>query len=210
VHEAVKSEDLGFHMAAVQPAEFTDSARTDQQLIQEFLSGNQEAFAEIFQRHKKFTARIAARYFTNLDQIEDAVQEAFLRASAELEKFRGEHDLSFKSWLSRVTANVCIDIIRRKNRRPEGFDTELSEADKSTLNLALKSPQVESRLISKDLAEKILSRLSAIDRAILLMLYCEEMSIAEISSALNISKSSVKIRAWRARRNLKSLFKDFC
>ena len=68
---------------------------------------------------------------------------------------------------------------------------------------------VESELLDRDLAEKLLSRVGEEDRALLQMLYAEEMSVAEIAEVTGWSQSKVKIKAWRARNVLRRIMKKY-
>ena len=68
---------------------------------------------------------------------------------------------------------------------------------------------VESQLLDRDLAEKLLSRVGDDDRALLQMLYVEEMTVSEIAGLTGWSQSKVKIKAWRARNVLRKVLKKY-
>jgi RNA polymerase sigma-70 factor, ECF subfamily len=67
----------------------------------------------------------------------------------------------------------------------------------------------EHELLDRDLAEKLLSKVGDEDRAVLHMLYAEEMSVAEIAEVTGWSQSKVKIKAWRARNVLRRVLRKF-
>jgi RNA polymerase sigma-70 factor (ECF subfamily) len=67
----------------------------------------------------------------------------------------------------------------------------------------------EKLLLDRDLADKLLSRLGGEDRALLQMLYADDMSVAEIAQLTGWSQSKVKIKAWRARNLLRRVLKKF-
>lgn len=181
------------------------AVRTDVQLIELTLSGDQHAFEQIFDRHKKLVARTAARFFQRPEQIEEVIQISFAKAFVELGKFRGDHEFSLPSWLGRIASNVCLDTIRSRKRKPEDLHCELAEGDTGTIMDIAADPaaSAEDVLANRDLAYKLLSRLPEDDRALLHMFYVEEMSVAEIGSALGWSVSKVKIRSWRAKNSLR-------
>ena len=106
--------------------------------------------------------------------------------------------------MGRITINTCFDALRVKRRRPETLDCELSEEESVTLidSLSQECRQTDE-LQMRDLADKLLSRLAPHDRALLEMLYTDEMSVAEIADLMGTSQSNVKVRAWRARRQLR-------
>lgn len=187
------------------------AVRTDSQLIELVLAGDETAFEQIFDRHKRHVARTAARYFQRPEQIEEIIQIAFAKAFVELAKFRGEHELSLPSWLGRIAANACLDAIRSQRRKPEDLQCELSLGEAETiLDLAASSEvSSEESVISRDLSQKLLAHLPDDDRALLHLLYVDEMSVAEIGGLLGWSVSKVKIRAWRARHSLRKVLKKY-
>lgn len=185
--------------------------RTDPQLIELVAAGDEAAFEQLFDRHKRHVARVAARYFQRPDQIEEVVQIAFAKAYMELGNFRGEHSFSFPSWIGRIAANACLDQIRTHKRKPEDLHCELSDGDAQTVLDLATSPAAspEQSLVNRDLANKLLGRLDIEDRALLHMIYVDEMSVAEVGEFFGWSKSKVKIRAWRARNSLKRTFRKY-
>ncbi|MGH9820316.1 MAG: RNA polymerase sigma factor, partial [Pyrinomonadaceae bacterium] len=184
---------------------------SDRHLVGSLLAGDDSAFELIFERYKRLIAATAGRFFRQPEQIEEMVQIAFAKAYFEMANFRGDHDLSFASWLGRITTNACLDTLRTQKRKPENLVCELSgdESD-SLLEFGVHDGRnSENGHIQRDLAAKLLSRLGIEDRAILQMLHIEELSIAEIADVMNWSSSKVKLRAWRARNALRKIVKKF-
>src|SRR6476660_9570148 len=68
--------------------------RTDLQLVEMVLAGDETAFEDIFERHKRLVARTAARYFRRPEEVEEIIQIAFAKVYFELKNFRGIHELS--------------------------------------------------------------------------------------------------------------------
>jgi RNA polymerase sigma-70 factor, ECF subfamily len=184
---------------------------TDRQLVNEVLAGSDDAFEQIFDRYKRPIAHVAARYFRRPEQIEEIIQISFAKAFTELTNFRGQHEASLGSWLSRIAANACLDTIRSQKRKPESLDCDLTANETETLlDLAsCREQNAEERLSVRDLSEKLLRNLPEDDRALLQMLYVDEMSIADIAALLGWSRSKVKIRAWRARNWLRKILKHY-
>jgi RNA polymerase sigma-70 factor (ECF subfamily) len=184
--------------------------RSDRQLTELILSGDETAFEELFDRHKRLVASIAARYFRRPEQVEEIIQISFAKVYFELPNFRGLHELSLAGWLSKITRNACIDTLRSQKRRPEGLNCELSDEERSDLlAFASASESAEQQHIDRDLADKLLSALAADDRALLQMLHVEGLSIAESAEALSWSVPKTKLRAWRARKFLQRVLKRF-
>jgi RNA polymerase sigma-70 factor, ECF subfamily len=184
---------------------------TDRQLVESSIEGSDEAFEQIFDRYKRPVAMVAAKFFRRPEQIEEIIQISFAKAFTELSRFRGQHDASLGSWLARIAANACLDQIRSKKRKPEDLNCDLSTSETETLlDLAESREQnAEESLSTRDLSAKLLSRLPDDDRALLQMLYADEMSVAEIAALLGWSQSKVKIRAWRARNALRRVMGQY-
>ena len=187
-------------------------ARSDRQLVDLVIAGDNTAFEQIFDRHKRMVAVVAGRYFRRPEQIEEIIQISFAKAFVELAKFRGLHDLSLASWLARITVNSCFDALRTQKRKRENLACELTESEAGSLVELVAdsgSRNFESELLDRDLTEKLLSRLGQEDRALLEMLYAEEMTVAEITEITGWSQSKVKIKAWRARNALRRVLKKY-
>lgn len=182
--------------------------RTDAQLVELVLAGDASAFESLFERHKKLVASIGARYMRRPEQIEEVVQVAFAKTFVELKRFRGEHDLSFVGWIARITTNSCLDMLRRQRRKPEELVEDLGGFEALQIeDTAFRTD--EDQLIDRDLAGKLLAHVAGDDRALLHMLYAEEMSVAEAASSLGWSISKAKVRAWRARHGLRRILKRY-
>jgi RNA polymerase sigma-70 factor, ECF subfamily len=185
--------------------------RSDSQLVELVLSGDETAFEQLFDRHKRMVALVAGRYFRRPEQIEEIIQIGFAKAFVELANFRGRHDLSLASWLARITTNACFDTLRNNKRRPEHLCCDLTDGElESFVDLAVsETPDAEELALNRDLIHKLLDRLPADDRALLQMLYVEEMSVAEIAETTGWSQSKVKIKAWRSRNAMRRMLKKF-
>lgn len=192
-------------------ADASSSEKADAMLVELVLAGDETAFQDIFERHKRSVALAASRYFRQPEQIEEVVQISFAKAYFDLSGFRGDHDFSLASWLGKITTNVCLDRLKKQKRRPENSISEFSESENENIlaELADSNLNAETDLVRRDLAEKLLSQLPPADRALLQMLYAEEMSAREISAVTGWSSANVKVRAYRARRSLRKILRRF-
>lgn len=185
--------------------------KSDAQLVGLVLAGDETAFENIFDRYKRLVASVAARYFRRPEQIEEIIQISFTKVYLELANFNGKHDFSLASWIGRITANACLDILRSQKRKPENLHCELSDAETESLFLSAENngKTAESAHIQRDLAEKLLASLPAEDRAVMQMLEIEEMSVKEVADVTGWSKSKVKIRAFRSRNALRKILRKY-
>lgn len=183
--------------------------RTDMQLVGLSLAGDEAAFECIFERHKRRVAGLASRFFREQAEIEEMIQISFTKAYVELGSFRGAHEHSLASWLSRIAANTCLNELKRRAVKIENFADVLSDTEIETLAIDLREKSVEELMVQRDLLEKLLASIDTEDRVLLQMLHAEEMSVAETAAVFGWSKAKVKVRAFRARRTLNKVVKRF-
>lgn len=192
--------------AANEGVDYQNTAEnSDMRLVARVLAGDETAFEIIFERYKKPVAIVASRYFRRSEQIEEIIQATFAKAFFELPNFRGAHDFSLPAWLGRIATNQCLDTLKKSSFKSEDLTDDFAENEKSFLHLS--AFDAENNLIDRDLAEKLLERLPNQDRALLQMLYAEEMSVKEISRVTGWSAANIKVRAFRARRALRKFLR---
>lgn len=185
----------------------------DVELVSRASTGDGDAFEELFNRHRRRVSLIASRFFRQREQIEEIVQESFMKAYFALPEFANGQENSFASWIARIAFNACYDELRRLKRRPESAAGDISEEEAAWLKTQLRATgagaDVEAATIARDLADKLLARLSPEDRLLLVMLDVEGMSVAEIGESKSWSLSKVKVRAHRARASLRRVLERF-
>jgi RNA polymerase sigma-70 factor, ECF subfamily len=183
---------------------------SDGELVQLVLEGDEPAFEALFERYKSRVALIAGRFFQ--DHVEDIVQEVFTRAYFNLSDFSDRGETSLAAWLSRIAFNTSYDELRRRSRRKELPVEDLSETEIKIIREFVATDQdasIESATISRDLANKLLDRLSPEDRLVLVLLDVEGLSVSEISHLMRWSVAKVKIRTFRARADLRRILTKF-
>jgi RNA polymerase sigma-70 factor, ECF subfamily len=179
----------------------------DTELAQLACQGHGDAFRTIMQRNNRRLYRLARSVMRNDSEAEDIVQEAYVRAFANLAKFRG--DSSLATWLSRIVLNEALGRVRR--RRPI---VDLSEIDNRSrtqgqiIPFPHSSPQLDpERTMAQREIQLILER--AIDelpeafRTVLVARVIEGMSVEETADLLGLRTETVKTRLHRARGLLK-------
>lgn len=196
----------------MEPTHDPSSEPSDADLVANVGKGDAASFESLFERHRKRVAAIAGRFFQQPPQIEEIVQETFIKAYFGLSNFSQIKVDSFAHWLARITFNNCYDELRRQNRSQERTLSDFDEAERRELRelvggVEAKTP--ETTAINRDLAHKLLRRLSADDRLVLVLLDVEGLSVAEIARLMDWSSAKVKVRAFRARVDLRRLLKKF-
>ncbi|MCG3164118.1 MAG: ECF RNA polymerase sigma-E factor [Acidobacteria bacterium] len=195
-------------MPAEMPAEMTDD-----ELVAAARAGDESAFTRLFERHRRLVSRLGYRFFPRREQVEEIIQESFIKAYFALGDYQGGNEKSFVSWLARITVRTCYDELRRVQRRGESSLGDLTEEEAAYLNERLRdlsaSGNVEGAAISRDLANKLLARLRPDDRLILALLKLEELSVAEISNLTGWTVAKVKMRSHRAQHGLRQMLRKF-
>lgn len=190
-------------LAPATPVYVRASKPTDAELIAAIRLGDDSAFRELFERHRRLVARLASRFFAQREQIEEIVQVTFTEVWRSLDGYETRGDRSFPAWLSRVTINSCYDELRRINRRKEDFFSQLSDEELNDLKVfwqhRYSHSDNERATISRDLAHKLLARLDPEDQLVLTLLKVEEWSVAEIAEFTGWTTAKVKMRVHRAR-----------
>ena len=179
----------------------------DDELVTASRSGDQAAFAQLFERYRRLVTRQACRFFHRREQVEEIVQESFTDAYFALGSYQGGRERSFAAWLSRITVRVCYDELKRERRRTAHVVNQVSEEEEAYLNTRIRdeSPasRIENAVVARDLVGKLLAHLNPADRLVLTLLNVEDLSIAEIADLTGWSASKVKMRAHRARAALR-------
>lgn len=178
----------------------------DKEIIEQVLAGDNNAFGALVERYQTRVYNLALRMCGNPDDAFDLAQEAFFRAWRGLPGF--QFDSAFSTWLFRLSANVCLDWLRAKKRRPTVSLTTVDDEDEE-VQLELpdpgKSPE-ELVLAAEDRAAltKALNGLPVEYRQILTLRAIDDLSYAEIAGILKIKEGTVKSRLSRARLALRN------
>jgi RNA polymerase sigma-70 factor (ECF subfamily) len=211
--EMTDNSDPALESRHASSAEASADESSDLALVNQAREGDEAAFEELFNRHKRRVSLIASRFFRQREQIEEVLQESFTKAYFALSDFSNTQENSFAAWLARISFNACYDELRRMKRRPESTLSNVSEEESAWLKESLlatdASGDIEKVAIARDLATKLLARLSPEDRLVLVMLDAEGLSVAEIAKVTGWSVPKVKVRAHRARASLRKALKRF-
>lgn len=183
---------------------------SDSDIVYQVINGNIDAFESLIERHRDIVLRIVKRHIP-YNEIEDVVQNAFLRIYQSLPMFKGKGE--FKNWLSSITVRTCYDYWRKAYKNREIPMNSLVEKHQKWLEDII-SIQSEAELREKalkkeasELLEWALGKLSPEDRIIIELVYLEGLSGREAAELLGWSVSNVKVRSFRSKRKLRSLLK---
>jgi RNA polymerase sigma-70 factor (ECF subfamily) len=178
-----------------------EQAASDEDLVRTALSGDDNAFTELVSRHKRRVFGIVSRYADNRHELDDVCQEIFLKVYRNLRKFRG--DAPFDHWVAKIAVNACYDLLRRRRRQVDEVPLE----DVEFLLGDTASTEAPAEMASAILAGAM-ARLRPEERLVITLLELEERSVREVSSLTGWSDSKVKVRAFRARKELKRILEE--
>lgn len=176
---------------------------TDEELANMIQKGDTEKFGELMNRYEKKLSHYGRRFLSNQDNIEDVVQEVFIKAYQNIQSF--DISRSFSSWIYRIAHNTFINSLKKHQRGPLyvfDFDTIMAHP-------IYEDPTEKEREQKemKVMLDKGLDQLSSDYKEIIILYYLEELSYKEISDILHIPIGTVGIRLKRAKVALQKICK---
>jgi RNA polymerase sigma-70 factor, ECF subfamily len=188
--------------------------QTDAELIKAVLAGDASSFEGLITRYQPRIFGTARKYARRESEVEDIVQEVFLKAFTKLSTFRG--DSPFEHWLMRLAVRTCYDFLREHQRNREQTLSEITDEESRWLERVTTEgdpiKDSESVAAARLVINKLLEHLSPESRLIIQLLEIEEKSLKEIAQLTGWSIPMIKVRAFRARaamrKTLERLEKD--
>jgi RNA polymerase sigma-70 factor (ECF subfamily) len=177
-----------------------DANLNDEELAAKIQTGEKEAFTELFNRYEKKILRYGQRFLYSYEDLEDAVQDVFIKAYKNIQSFTVSK--KFSTWLYRIAHNTFINVIKKKGREPLSFfDFDV------LIQLPTKPlPSVADAFIQKESKEFLMNHLRELApkyREPLILYYLEELDYKEIAEILHLPTSTVGVRLARAKAALK-------
>jgi RNA polymerase sigma-70 factor (ECF subfamily) len=181
--------------------------QSDMVLVERALARDADACRLLIRTHNQRLYRLARSILRNDGEAEDAVQEAYMRAFAHLESFRGDSALS--TWLSRIVINEALGRLRNRRRTgavvmPEsGRHDPGGEARIIPFPLGSSEADPERTMAQRQiltLVERATDELPEIYRTVFVARVIEGLSLEETADLLGIRPETVKTRLFRARR----------
>ena len=177
--------------------------RTDAELIAAVLGGDTASFEPLLKKYQPRVFATARRYARRESEVEDIVQEVFLKAFHKLNGFRG--DAPFEHWLMRLAVRTCYDFLRAHQRNREMSFADITDEQTDWLDHFASNPAdaSENAAAARELVEKVLAQLSPAARLVITLLEIEDRSVKEVAALTGWSVPVVKIRAFRARAQMR-------
>ncbi|MFZ2621335.1 MAG: RNA polymerase sigma factor [Minisyncoccia bacterium] len=176
---------------------------SDEDLAKLVQEGDSEKFGILMERYQAKLFRYGKKFLSNEDNIEDVVQDVFIKTYQNIQSF----DISqrFSPWIYRIAHNTYINALKKHSLGPLylfDFDTLVSHT-------VVDDPETKEREQKemKEIVDKGLSKIEPKYREILVLYYIEDLSYKEISEILHIPIGTVGIRLLRAKNILKDIYK---
>ena len=183
--------------------------RADDQLIADYLKGDEESLEILIKRYLKPIYSFVYRYTGSGQDAEDITQEVFVKVWRNLKKF--DQQRSFKTWIFAIAKNTSIDLLKKKKAIPfSEFENEAGE-NMITETLADPSPLPHELLEKAGMAQMLTSAMDTLSpkyRMVLFLRYNDHFNFREIAESLGEPLNTIKSRHRRALVNLKDLLSD--
>lgn len=174
--------------------------RSDRELIQLVLNGNQTAFTEIVNRYKDKIAGSVHGMLGVCQEADDVGQEVFVRFYRSLKNFRGDANLG--TYLTRIAINLSLNEIKKRKRRTifsyeEWFQTKLSVKSEN------------ENFENSEIVNKALQKIDAKYRAVIVLRLVENYSTEETANILKLPVGTVLSRLARGQKKLKQILTPY-
>ena len=173
--------------------------RTDPQLVEASLGGDQAAFAELVQRYQRKAFWIAFHTLGRVEDARDVVQDAFLRVYRSLDKY--DYARNFYTWFYRIVMNLSIDALRKVRRARLTQVEDFGEVFAAPEDL-VGSP-IEQRE-QRQLVWQVLEQMDVKFKSVLVLRDIHGMSSRDIAPILKVTHATVRWRLHRGRQ----IFRD--
>ena len=184
-----------FTISRVLAVSVPDSSDVD--LLSAHTSGDPNAFAELFRRHRDRLWAVALRTTRDHDEAADALQDAMISAFRNASSFRGRSQVT--TWLHRIVVNACLDRMRRRQSKPTVPLVETGALEPASPRDAIAERD------TKMAVEDALAELPEDQRCAIVLTDVEGYSVSECSAMLGVAEGTVKSRSARGRSKLAKL-----
>jgi len=181
---------------------------SDDQLLSQAKSGDQQAFSELCLRYKEMLKHRIFRIVRHAEDTEDVLQDTFLNAYRHLHAFR--ETCKFSTWLIKIAMNISLMLLRKRRRLSEIVSNEITEDGRSFMAWAFRDPgpDPEQNYITGQTVltlRKAIQRLPPAARSVMDLYFRQGRHLKETAATLGITEAATKSRISRARRMLKRI-----
>jgi RNA polymerase sigma-70 factor (ECF subfamily) len=173
-------------------------------LVRRIQAGDEIAFKEMVDRFQAKVFSIIYGILRNHNDAEDIAQQVFAKIYFSICKF--DFRSSLLTWIYKITVNECYDYLRKKRVRKLVYESDFSMEDaqrmESTEPAVDPGAPADQRLAQQDLVVKLLSKVSAEDRSLILLKEVEGHSVEELAAMTGLNENTIKVKLFRTRQKL--------
>jgi RNA polymerase sigma factor (sigma-70 family) len=187
----------------------SSSSLEDDEFVKGAIDGNQIAFKKLMDKYQKPLYYHVLKMVKNHEQVEDLVQEAFMKAFDNLGSYNTNY--AFSTWLYRITTNHTIDYLRKKKLQTTSINEQVKTKDGEMEIQISDEAETDRAIIRKERKAILLEAIENLPekyRQVIEMRHLEELSYQEISDHLGLPLGTVKAHIFRAREMLYKSLKD--
>lgn len=192
-------------MEALKISDYSTSSLDDAQIVKRILGGEKELFEILLRRNNQTLYRVIRGYLKDRDEVQDAMQNAYLKAFDKLFQFQGNS--SFSTWLIRIGINEALLRLKdMKKGKIVYLNTFLSIKADLLNKISDKQMNPEKAIIrqeEKQLLEQAIDNLPEKYRLIYILKEIEGFDNVQIAESLGLTESNIKVRLHRAKQLLK-------
>lgn len=202
--EQNKTETTGnLKVVAITPT--PGNREIDHELVLRAQRGDKRAFGLLVDKYQRKLARLLSRMIRDQSEIEDVVQESFIKAYRALPNFRG--DSAFYTWLYRIGINTAKNYLVSVGRRPTvSTDIEIEDAENFDSGDELRTTETpESTMMTKQIAQTVNDTVESLPeelRTAITLREIEGLSYEEIATIMGCPIGTVRSRIFRARETI--------
>jgi len=166
-------------------------------------------FEELVVRHQHRATRIAFYYLREAAEVDEVVQDAFLKAFTHLSSFREE--LLFGLWFTKILVNACLDRIKSRNRRARWLLPSPSDEFDLIERCPSSAPSPETSLLAAERRTRLRAAIDTLpdrQRTVVVLSQFEGHSARDIGSLLGLNETTVRVHLFRAIRSLRKKLSD--
>lgn len=172
--------------------------------------GDESAARELLHRFYSFVLKLVRAHLPRRTSEEDLAQMIFIKIFHNLDQYRGRMPL--EHWISRIAVNTCLNTLKAERARPEwrlgDFSQEIAAEIEKLAATEIDTASTDDVDVAKKLVSQLMKQLSPEDRFVITLLHLEGKSVEEIRALTGWSRSSIKVRAFRARARMKKMIEQ--
>lgn len=186
------------------------SRKDDNKLIDDALAGNQAAYEKLMKKYKQLIYNLIYKMISKKEDVEDLVQEAFIKAFNSLKNF--DRQYAFSTWLFKIATNNAIDYLRKKKLHTFSIDREIESEDSDyKFEIPDHEHKPDSKMMDDErrkILEEAIESLPPKYKEVIVLRHKQEKEYEEIAAELKLPLGTIKAHIFRGRELLNKYLKD--